>query len=133
MSAWFIIFIAAFFPIFTNTFAGVRSLDAVFEEVARSFNANQRVFLRHILLPSTVPHIVIGIRVGLGIAWMAVIASEMVAAQSGLGYMIQINRLLLQSDKVVAGMLVIGALGYLMNSAAIKFGELLTPWMGNAK
>jgi ABC-type nitrate/sulfonate/bicarbonate transport system permease component len=59
---------------------------------------------------------------------MAVIASEMVAAQSGLGYFIQINRLLLLSDKVIAGMLIIGLIGFAMNHAFHLLGRVLVPW-----
>lgn len=127
-SSYFIIFIAAFFPIFTNSFAGARSVSSVHITVARSLKAPWPVFLRHVLLPSALPQIVTGVRIGLGIAWMAVIASEMVAAQSGLGYMIQINRLLMLSDRVVAGMVVIGLIGYVMNHLAVLLGEVLTPW-----
>ncbi|NCC41015.1 MAG: ABC transporter permease [Gammaproteobacteria bacterium] len=113
LSAWFIIFLAAFFPIFTNTFAGARAVTPTHRTVARSLSVNHRMFIWHVLIPSALPQIVTGVRVAAGFAWMAVIASEMVAAQSGLGYMIQINRFLLMSDKVVAGMVVIGLIGYL--------------------
>ncbi len=128
VSSYFIIFMAAFFPIFTNSFAGARSLSPIHTTVARSLKVRWTLFLQHVLLPSALPQIVTGVRVGLGIAWMAVIASEMVAAQSGLGYMIQLNRLLLLSDRVVAGMVIIGLVGYVMNQLALLIGEVLTPW-----
>jgi len=128
MSAYFIIFLAAFFPIFTNTFVGARSVSPVHRTVAHSLSVGKRLFILDVLLPTALPQIVTGVRIGAGFAWMAVIASEMVAAQSGLGYMIQLNRLLLMSDKVVAGMVVIGVIGYLMNRLTLMLGDMLTPW-----
>lgn len=128
LSSWFIIFIAAFFPILTNTVAGVQSVRSVHRELARSFDLSTFLYFRHIVLPSTLPHLLVGLRIGLGIGWMAVIAAEMVAAQSGLGYFIQLNRFLLRSEWVLAGMFIIGVIGYLMNSFTIFIGHRLTPW-----
>jgi len=127
-SAYFIIFLAAFFPIFINSFAGVHSVSPIHITVARSLKVRWTLFVKHVLWPSALPQVVTGVRVGLGIAWMAVIASEMVAAQSGLGYMIQVNRLLLESDRVIAGMVIIGLIGYIMNRVALLIGSRLTPW-----
>jgi len=67
-------------------------------------------------------------RIGLGVGWMCVIAAELVAAQSGLGYMIQLARMLIDTEKVMAGMVVIGILGYLMNLAMTLLERRLTPW-----
>ncbi len=131
MPSYFIIFLAAFFPVFTNSFAGGQSVSRVHRELSRSLLLTRRQYLRHVLLPNALPQIIAGIQVGLGIAWMAVIASEMVAAQGGLGYMIQINRLLLMSDRVVAGMLLIGLIGFAMNRLNLWLGHLLTPWTRN--
>uniref|UniRef100_UPI004055D063 ABC transporter permease n=1 Tax=Candidatus Electronema sp. TaxID=2698783 RepID=UPI004055D063 len=128
LSSWFIIFIAAFFPILTNTVAGVHSVRSVHRELARSLNLSTIFYFRHIVLPSTLPHLLAGLRIGLGIGWMAVIAAEMVAAQSGLGYFIQLNRFLLRSEWVLAGMFVIGVIGYLMNSFTTFVGHRLAPW-----
>jgi NitT/TauT family transport system permease protein/sulfonate transport system permease protein len=127
-SAYFIIFLAAFFPIFVNSYSAANSINTIHINVARSLKVKWPLFIKHILWPSALPQVITGVRVGLGFAWMAVIASEMVAAQSGLGYMIQVNRLLLESDRVVAGMVVIGLIGYFMNQIALKIGKTLTPW-----
>jgi len=127
-SAWFIIFMAAFFPILTNTVVGVHSINPVHRELARSLSLSKGLYLLHIVVPTTLPSLVAGLRIGLGIGWMAVIAAEMVAAQSGLGYFIQLNRFLLRSEWVLAGMLVIGVIGYSMNYAAMYVGRRLMPW-----
>ncbi|HSS63302.1 MAG TPA: ABC transporter permease, partial [Gammaproteobacteria bacterium] len=126
MPSYFIIFLAAFFPVFTNSFSGGHSISRVHRDVARSLLLNRRQYLKHVLLPTALPQIMAGIQVGLGIAWMAVIASEMVASQEGLGYLIQLNRPLLMSDRVIAGMVLIGVIGFLMNRASVWVGHLLT-------
>ncbi len=131
MPSYFIIFLATFFPVFTNSFAGGQSVSRVHRELSRSLLLTRRQYWRHVLIPSALPQIIAGIQVGLGIAWMAVIASEMVAAQEGLGYMIQLNRLLLMSDRVVAGMLLIGVIGFVMIRLNLWIGHLLTPWVRN--
>ena len=130
-SSYFIIFLAAFFPIFTNTFTGARSVNHIHNMLAQSMLLSRVQYLKHILFPSATPQIITGVRIGLGFAWMAVIASEMVAAQSGLGYMIQINRLLMNTEKVIIGMIVIGIIGFIMNKMALLLEVKLIPWQGN--
>ncbi|MGH2361072.1 MAG: ABC transporter permease [bacterium] len=126
--AWFIIFLGSFFPIFTNTYVGVRSVETVHINVARCLGAGRLLFLREVLLPSALPYILTGMRVGLGVGWMCVIAAELIAAQSGLGYMIQLGRVMLETEKVIAGMIVIGVIGYVMNQTMVWFERKLTPW-----
>lgn len=126
--AWFIIFLGSFFPIFTNTYVGVRSVETVHINAARCLGAGRLLFLREVLLPSALPYILAGMRVGLGVGWMCVIAAELIAAQSGLGYMIQLARVMLETEKVLAGMIVIGVIGYVMNQSMVWFERKLTPW-----
>jgi NitT/TauT family transport system permease protein/sulfonate transport system permease protein len=126
--AWFIIFLGSFFPIFTNTYLGVRSVEPVHINAARCLGAGRVLFLREVLLPSALPYILTGMRVGLGVGWMCVIAAELIAAQSGLGYMIQLARVMLETEKVIAGMIVIGVIGYVMNQSMVWLEHRLTPW-----
>ena len=67
-------------------------------------------------------------RIGLGVAWIVVITAELVGAQSGLGYMIQFNRFLLETPKVIVGMVVIGIIGFLLNRLMVKIEHKLVPW-----
>lgn len=126
--AWFIIFLGAFFPIFTNTYLGVRSVDPVHVNAARCLGAGRILFLRKVLLPSALPYILTGMRVGLGVGWMCVIAAELIAAESGLGYMIQLARVMIETEKVIAGMIVIGIIGFVMNQIMLFVERKLTPW-----
>lgn len=127
-SAWFLIFLGAFFPIFTNAFAGVRALAPTHLRVAQCLGVSRRQFVVSVLLPSALPLILTGMRIGLGTGWTCVIAAELIASTSGLGYMIQIARTMIETEKVLGGMLVIGLIGFAMNAAMVKLERWLTPW-----
>lgn len=124
--AWFIIALGAFFPIFTNTCLGARSVSELHVRVAQCFGASRAVFLRKVLLPSALPYILAGLRIGLGAGWMCVIAAELISATSGLGYMIQMARTTIETEKVLAGMVVIGLIGFAMNGAMLWLERALT-------
>jgi NitT/TauT family transport system permease protein/sulfonate transport system permease protein len=115
-SAWFIIFLGAVFPIFTNTFMGARGVAPIHLQVAQCFGAPRLLFIRQVLLPSALPYILSGLRIGLGVGWMCVIAAELISSTSGLGYMIQMARTTIETEKILAGMAVIGLIGAAMNA-----------------
>ncbi|KPK99068.1 MAG: hypothetical protein AMJ95_01250 [Omnitrophica WOR_2 bacterium SM23_72] len=127
-SSYFITTIACFFPIFTNAFFGARSVEVVHVNAAMSLGADRRLIIKDVVIPSVLPFIVTGMRVGLGVGWMSVIAAELIAAQSGLGYMIQLHRLLLETQKVIAGMAAIGLIGYIMNLSIVYLQHKLIQW-----
>jgi ABC-type nitrate/sulfonate/bicarbonate transport system permease component len=127
--SYFITAIAAFFPIFLNAFAGGTSLQQEHVNAARSLGAKPAALLVSVMLPSALPMIVTGLRIGLGQAWMAVVTAELIAAQSGLGYMIQLSRLDLETSRVLVGMTVIGLLGATMIGAlGVVERRLIVPW-----
>lgn len=126
--AWFIIFLGSFFPIFTNTFLGFRSVAQIHVQAAECFGASRWLLFRKVLFPSALPYILTGMRIGLGFGWMCVIAAEMIAATSGLGYMIQLARNLLETERIIAGMAIIGAVGFSMNQAMLWLERRLAPW-----
>ena len=121
-SACFIVFLGAFFPIFTNTYFGAISIPVIYKNVASSFEINKATYFTKILLFFSLPYIFTGLKIGIGMAWMSVIAAELIAAQSGLGYFIQLNRLLLQTDNIIIGMIFIGLIGNLLQKL-IEFLE----------
>jgi len=127
--SYFITALAAFFPIFINSFAGGSAVRPEHVHAARSLGAGPRALFARIYLPSAMPMISTGLRIGLGQSWMAVVTAELIAAQSGLGYMIQANRLSLETRLVLVGMCTIGLLGALM-SVALEALErhVLVPW-----
>lgn len=127
--SYFITALAAFFPIFINSFAGGQAVRPEHIHAARSLGAGPRALFARIYLPSAMPMISTGLRIGLGQSWMAVVTAELIAAQSGLGYMIQANRLALETALVLVGMCTIGLLGALMSIGLEALEKhVLIPW-----
>lgn len=113
-SASFIIFIAAFFPIFTNVVFGVESLPRIYKRISKNYRLGIFHKFIHVIFPFTLPYLLNGIKTSMGIAWMAVIGAEIIASNRGLGYFIEINRVLLNINNVIATMIVIGVIGFLL-------------------
>ncbi len=126
--AYFIVFVGAFFPIFVNSYWGIRESKIMHLNVARNFGASRFVILTDVLLPGSLPRILYGLRIGLGLGWTSVISAELVGAQSGLGYMIQLNRIMLKTENIIAGMIAIGIAGLAMNYLMLILERKLTFW-----
>jgi len=124
----YIIFLAAFFPIVLNSMAGARDVDTYLVRAGQSLGARPRELFATVVLPGALPNIFTGVRVGLGIGWMALVAGELVAAPSGLGYMINNARTLFRSDYILLGMVLIGVLGLLLDFIMRKLALLIMPW-----
>lgn len=108
----FIVFIGTFFPILLATVAGVKRIDPVLVHAGQVLGCNTRAALfRKVILPSALPGIVVGLRISFGTGWAAIIAAELVAARSGLGYLIANGMEILRADRVLVGMIMIGLLG----------------------
>lgn len=112
-SAAFIIFLGSFFPILLTTISGVHAIDPVLIDAARTLNATNRQILIKVLVPGAVPAIFTGLRVGMGIGWMTLVAAEFTGVKQGygLGQLIMTARDLQRPDAIVAGMLIIGLIG----------------------
>lgn len=120
----FIIFIATFFPILLNTVSGVKGVDSVLIRAGQVLGCEDEWSLfRKIILPAAMPTIIVGFRIAFGTGWAAIIAAELVAAQSGLGYLIADGMEILRSDLVMVGMAVIGILGVLIDSVFRAFSK----------
>jgi ABC-type nitrate/sulfonate/bicarbonate transport system permease component len=128
MQIVYIIFLAAFFPIVLNSLAGARDVDPYLVRAGLSLGARPRELFLTVVLPAALPHIFTGMRVGLGIGWMALVAGELVAAPSGLGYLINNARTLFRSDYILLGMVLIGALGLLLDYLMRQAARLAMPW-----
>lgn len=124
----YIIFLGAFFPVIINTIDGIRQTDQKFVEVARILAVPRCKFVRQVVLPGALPAIMTGIRVGLMVAWMCVVAAELIAASSGIGYLIMDARQLSQSDVVLVGMITIGVVGKVMDSIIKRIEKRLVGW-----
>ncbi len=113
----FVVSIGAFFPVLLNTITGVKSVDPTLLHAGEVFGCNTRFALfRRVVVPASMPAVVVGLRIGFGTGWAAIIAAELVAAQSGLGYLIANGMDILRADEVIAGMVVIGILGLLFDT-----------------
>lgn len=110
-----LIILATFFPVFMNTLQGIRDCDPRLTEVAKVFGYTRWEQFRFVILPSAIPSVLTGLRLGLGYSWRSLVAAELVAASSGLGYMILDAEQLSRSDVVVTGILVIGFMGALLD------------------
>jgi ABC-type nitrate/sulfonate/bicarbonate transport system permease component len=110
----FIIMIGTFFPVLLNTIHGVRGIDPILIRAARNFGAPPFKMLSRVVIFGALPSIFTGMRIGLGVAWMVLVAAELVAAVSGLGFLIMDARNFLQTDVIFMGMIIIGAMGITM-------------------
>jgi sulfonate transport system permease protein len=124
----FIIFLGAFFPIFLNTVDGVKSIDAKYFELAEVYEIPKIKLIHKIIIPGALPSIMTGIRLGLGNAWVCVVAAEMIGATSGVGFMLSDGRSLSRPDIVILGMLIVGIVGKLMDDLLRKLREKLITW-----
>jgi NitT/TauT family transport system permease protein len=129
VSIVFITFLGSFFPILLNTIHGVHSLDKVLLRAGSSLGAGDfRLFL-HVILPGALPHIFTGLAVGMGVAWVSLIAAEMISGQFGVGYFTWEAYSLVAYSEIALGMLTIGLLG-LASSGLIRLaGRVAMPWL----
>jgi len=116
VSPIFLIFLASVFPIIVETAAGVHSIERQYIRAAQNFGVSGLALFRQVVIPASLPHIITGMRISLGVAWLVVVAAEMIALRSGLGYLIIDSRNAgNRYDLVVAGMVIIGLTGLLLD------------------
>jgi ABC-type nitrate/sulfonate/bicarbonate transport system permease component len=126
----FIVFIGVVFPIILNTIYGVRSTDPRLIDAARTLGASQAQIVLKVLIPSAFPSIIAGLRIGFGVGWMAIVAAEMVIRSPvGLGYFIWNMGDLGRYAEMVAGMIVIGVVGYIMNISILLLEKRFIKWV----
>ncbi|MDR4307206.1 ABC transporter permease [Chelatococcus sambhunathii] len=128
----YITFIGAFFPILLNTVHGVHALDGVLIRAGRVLGASELQLFRHVILPGAMPSIFTGLAVGMGVAWVSLIAAEMISGQFGVGYFTWEAYSLVNYPAIVLGMITIGVLGLVCSGAIRIAGKLLMPWLAFA-
>jgi len=126
--AFFLISLGVFFPVLMNTITGVRQVDSIYLRAAQNLGANRLTMFTHVILPAATPHILTGLRVGVGVGFICVIVAEMIAVNSGLGFRILEAREFFWSDKIIAGMLTIGILGLAIDTGMNKLNNFLLRW-----
>ena len=124
-AAIFLIFLASLFPILVATMNGVRGVPAMYRDAGRNFGLSGAALLSRVVFPAALPEILTGLRIALGVAWIVVVAAEMIAVNSGLGYLVIDSRNAgKRYDLVVAAMLTIGVIGLLLNLLVQRVSRL---------
>ena len=123
---------AAFFPIFTTTLEGIKYVDPLLLRAAASLGANQRDMFRYVVLPAAMPGIITGLRLGFGLSFFVIVAAEFIAADSGLGYLINDARTFFLVSQMLLGAAVIGLIGFTFNRLLRMLEARLLRWRKTA-
>jgi len=137
LSITFVTFVGAFFTIVLNVLGGARAIDSRFFQAARAMGASRWNVFRRIVLPATLPSIVVGSAVGMGITWEVVVAAEMISgggssgggAGGGMGFFIWNSYIGGAYEQIIVGMISIGLAGYACSEVLRRLGGLATPWL----
>jgi sulfonate transport system permease protein len=124
----FLVSVGVFFPVYLNTFHGIRSVDPGLIEMARSYGLSGWALYRHVILPGALPSVLVGLRFSLGLMWVLLIVAETISAQAGIGYLTMNAREFLQTDVVLVGILLYAALGKLADLIAKGLERGLLRW-----
>ena len=130
VSIVFITFIGAFFPILLNTVSGVQAVDSVLLRAGQCLGAKEPQLMWHVVLPGAAPQIFTGLAVGMGVAWVSLIAAEMISGQFGIGYFTWEAYSLISYAEIVLGMITIGLLGLVCSGLIRIVGKASMPWLG---
>ena len=125
-----IIVLASFFPVFLNVLKGISQCDKKYIEVGQVFKLSKKDIFCKIILPNSIPDILIGLKLGIGYSWRAIIGAELIAASSGIGYLILDAQQISRSDIVVLGIIVIGVTGI---ATDYLFSYLVTSYLKKKK
>ncbi len=123
-----VIALGTFWPVWLNVLSGIKNTDIKYIEVGRMCKKSRVTILTHIIFPAALPPIFNGLRVGVAIAWSSVITAELISGTRGLGFMIQYARELIQPDIMLAGVFVIGIIGFLFDMILRKSEKWLLRW-----
>jgi len=117
----FIVFLGVFFPLLLNVVHGVKTMDSRFIDLSKTFKANTKQIISKVVFPASVPSIITGMRIGLGVGWMSIIAAEMISLSGmGLGFFIITMYEVGHKAAMLSGMIMVGIIGYLMNKILLK-------------
>ena len=125
VSPIFLIFLSATFPTIVQTTAGVHTIDRQYLRAAENFGVSRLKLFRQVVIPAVLPQIIVGMRISLGVAWLVLVAAEMIALKSGLGYLIMDSRNAgNRYDLVIAAMVIIGLIGLLLDGTMRRLEDL---------
>ncbi|MBD1551226.1 taurine ABC transporter permease TauC [Pseudomonas typographi] len=132
LSKVLLIYLAIFAPIAIATASGVRTVDPARIRAAQCLGASRAQLLRHVILPSALPDILTGLRIGLGVGWSTLVAAELIAATEGLGFMVQSAAQFLVTDVVILGILLIAIIAFALELGLRALQRRLVPWHGQS-
>jgi sulfonate transport system permease protein len=124
----FLVALGVLFPIYVNTFYGIRAIDPGLIEMGRVYGLGHRQLFSQVILPGALPSILVGLRYALGTMWLTLIVAETIAASSGIGYMAMNAREFMQTDVVVVAILLYALLGKLADSAVRWLEKVTIAW-----
>jgi len=124
---------SAFFPVFTTTREGIKYVDPLLIRAAESLGAGERDILRYVIIPAAMPSILTGLRLSFALSFFVIVAAEFIAAERGLGFLINDAREFFRVDRMLLGAAAIGLLGYGFNHLFGRLERVLVPWKGGAE
>jgi NitT/TauT family transport system permease protein/sulfonate transport system permease protein len=132
MSKYFLVFWGVFFPVWINAHLGVASVEQRYLWAASSLGAKDWRLMWEVVLPASLPLIIAGMRVGIGLAFLNLVAAEMSGASAGLGYRVSASHLVFRSDKMIAALVALGVLGAASDGAFRFLAGKVAPWYKHA-
>ena len=128
-----LISLGAFFPLYVNTFLGVRNVDAKLFEVAKVLEFNRLKQITKLVIPSALPNVLLGLRLSLGVAWLGLVVAELMGSSEGIGYMIQDARQFSRTSAVFVGIIIFAVVGKFADSVVRQLEERLLKWRDSYK
>ncbi|MDQ7781793.1 MAG: ABC transporter permease [Desulfomonilaceae bacterium] len=122
--AVFLIFLASFFPLLVSTITAVNHINSLYFQVAANFNFSPLETVSKVIFPAILPELLPALRISLGVAWLVVVAAEMIAVKSGLGYLILDSRNALRMDYVMDAMIAIGLIGICLDRIIVQLNRI---------
>jgi sulfonate transport system permease protein len=133
MSKILLIAKGSFFPLYVNTFLGIRSVDSKLFDVAKVFQYSRWQMITKLIVPSSLPNIFLGIRLSLGVAWLGLVVAEMMGSSAGIGYLINDARAFSLTSVVFVGIIVFALLGKLSDSIVLLVERKMLRWQDSFK
>ena len=134
LAAIFLIFVGCFFPLLLTAMSAVHNIPEIYINAGRNFGLSPGAFVSRVLYPAVIPQLLVGLRITLGVAWLVVVAAEMISVNSGLGFLIVDARNAgNRYDLVVAGMVIIGVIGLLLDLGMRSLEQVKSFRWGNSE
>lgn len=130
VSKVFLIAWGVFFPVWVNTFLGVRDVNPLLLRAASTLGANRFQMLWRVILPAALPLILAGLRISVAVSLVLLVAAELAGARAGVGYLIQISGQVFRVDQMIVGLLTLGVLGFVADLLFVTLTQRLLPWYG---